>query len=133
MDEESHGQLTQSIIGASIEVHRELGPGLLESVYEKALSFELAQLGLEHLRQVPIDVAYKGEKLDLGFRADLIVAGEVLVEIKSIETLLPVHSKQVITYLKLARLPVGLFINFNEMYLKEGLKRIVLGPHALNR
>lgn len=117
--------LTQQIIGASIEVHRGIGPGLLESVYQKILCYELIRLGLSVKEQVPIPVFYHGKKFtDIGFIADIIVNNQVLVEIKSCEALAPVHYKQVLTYLRLTDLRLGLLINFNEEILIRGLKRI---------
>ncbi len=118
--------LTEAIIGGAITVHRELGPGLLESVYEKCLAFELADRGLSVTTQKEIPVRYKNLTFDCGFRADLIVENKVLVELKSIDQLSPVHTSQVITYLKLTGLRTGLLINFNVQTLKTGLKRISL-------
>src|SRR5947209_14008183 len=104
-------QLTERIIGAAIEVHRETGPGLLESVYEECLCYELSQLKLAFERQVQLPVLYKGVKLDCGFRMDLVVENAVVLELKAIESLLPVHSAQLLTYLKLAQKQVGLLMN----------------------
>jgi GxxExxY protein len=118
--------LTEAIIGGAITVHRELGPGLLESVYEKCLAFELADRGLSVTTQKEIPVRYKNLTFDCGFRADLIVENKVLVELKSIDQLSPIHTSQVITYLKLTGLRTGLLINFNVATLKNGLKRISL-------
>ena len=118
--------LTEAIIGGAITVHRELGPGLLESVYEKCLAFELADRGLSVTTQIEIPVRYKNLTFDCSFRADLIVDNKVLVELKSIDQLTPVHTSQVITYLKLTGLKTGLLINFNVQTLKTGLKRISL-------
>jgi GxxExxY protein len=118
--------LTEAIIGGAIAVHRELGPGLLESVYEKCLAFELADRGLSVTTQKEIPVRYKNLTFDCSFRADLIVDNKVLVELKSIDQLTPVHTSQVITYLKLTGLKTGLLINFNVQTLKTGLKRISL-------
>lgn len=117
--------LTQQIIGASIEIHRGIGPGLLESVYEKLLCYELGKLGLTVEEQVPIPVIYDNKKFtEIGFRADIIVNNQVLIEIKSVEGLAPVHFKQVLTYLRLTDLRIGLLINFNEEILMKGVKRI---------
>lgn len=117
--------LTQQIIGASIEIHRGIGPGLLESVYEKLLCYELGKLGLTVEEQVPIPVIYDNKKFtEIGFRADIIVNNQVLIEIKSVEGLAPVHFKQVLTYLRLTDLRIGLLINFNEKILMKGVKRI---------
>jgi GxxExxY protein len=118
--------LTEAIIGGAIAVHRELGPGLLESVYEKCLAFELADRGLSVATQKEIPVRYKNLTFDCSFRADLIVDNKVLVELKSIDQLMPIHTSQVITYLKLTGLKTGLLINFNVQTLKTGLKRISL-------
>jgi|SRR5579883_1682659 len=117
--------ITEQIIGAAIEVHRHLGPGLLESAYEQCLCFELSQLGLQFARQVDLPVSYKGVKLDCGYRLDLVVEGEVIVELKAVEELAPVHSAQLLTYLKLSGKKVGLLMNFNEPVLRRGLKRLV--------
>ena len=121
-----HRELTEAIIGSAITVHRELGPGLLESVYEKCLAFELADRGLSVATQKEIPVRYKNLTFDCSFRADLIVENKVLVELKSIDQLMPIHTSQVITYLKLAGLRTALLINFNVPTLKTGLKRISL-------
>ena len=121
-----HRELTEAIIGAAISVHRELGPGLLESVYEKCLAFELADRGLSVSTQKEIPVRYKNLTFDCSFRADLIVENKVLLELKSIDQLMPIHTSQVITYLKLTGLRTGLLINFNVQTLKTGLKRISL-------
>lgn len=118
-------KLTDKIIGCAIEVHRELGPGLLESAYEECLCRELAIQNIKFARQVPIPVEYKGIKLDCGFRIDLVVESEVVIEIKSVEQLQPIHEAQLLTYLKLSGLRIGLLLNFNEMTLKSGIKRLV--------
>ena len=118
--------LSGIILDAAILVHRELGPGLLESVYEEALCFELNQeRGLNISRQIGIPARFKEIKLDLGFRADIIVENKIIIELKSVETILDVHKKQLLTYLKLSNLKLGLLINFNVSLLKEGLTRIV--------
>lgn len=122
----TENELSKIILDAAFNIHKELGPGLLESVYEEIMSFELAkQYGLTIVRQKPIPVVWRTQKLDLGFRSDIIVENKVLVELKSVETLAPVHYKQVLTHLKLTGLKLGLLINFNEALLKEGIKRIV--------
>ena len=123
-EEFQNNSLTDAIIGAAITVHRELGPGLLESVYEKCLAFELADRGLSATTQQEIPVSYKNLTFDCGFRADLIVENKVLVELKSIDQLLPVHTAQFLTYLKLSNLRTGLLINFNVPLLKSGIKRL---------
>src|SRR5215467_7098530 len=107
-------QLTELIIGAAIEVHRVTGPGLLESVYEECLCYELSQLRLAFERQVHLPVLYKGIKLDCGYRMDLVVEDAVVLELKTVDSLLPVHSAQLLTYLKLSGKKVGLLMNFNE-------------------
>ena len=112
-EEFENNSLTDAIIGAAITVHRELGPGLLESVYEKCLAFELADRGFSATTQQEIPISYKNLTFDCGFRADLIVENKVLVELKSIDQLLPVHTAQVLTYLKLSNLRTGLLINLN--------------------
>lgn len=118
-------QITSAIIGTAIDLHRTLGPGLLESAYEMALTFELEALGFDVRRQVPMPFVYKGNKLEVGYRVDLIVNDRVLLEIKSLENLAPVHFAQTLTYLKLSQLKLGLLINFNVVLLKDGLHRIV--------
>ena len=121
-----HGELTDQIIGAAIEVHRELGPGLLESAYEQCLCHELGLRGLAYARQVPLPVEYKGTRLDCGYIADIIVEGKVLIELKAIAKLLPVHEAQLLTYLRLAEIRVGLLLNFHSAVLRDGLVRKVL-------
>ncbi len=122
---QSENQITKLVIGFAIEVHRALGPGLLESAYEECLCYELAQGGIRFLRQVALPVRYKGVTLDCGYRMDLLVDDLVIVEIKAVESLSPIHEAQLLTYLKLAEKSVGLLINFNVPVLKQGLKRIV--------
>jgi GxxExxY protein len=118
-------QITDKIIGAAIEVHRVLGPGLLESAYEECLCYELSQRGLKFRRQAPLPVTYKGIRLACGYKMDLLVEGSVVVELKTVESLLRVHAAQVLSYLRLSGKPVGLLINFNSPTLKSGLKRVV--------
>lgn len=122
---EEHDRITEQIIGAAIEVHRELGPGLLESAYEQCLCFELSQRGLAFVRQKPFPVHYKGTTLDCGYRADVVVEERVIVEIKAVERLDPVHEAQMLSYLKLSGLHVGLLINFNVKVLRRGIRRLV--------
>ena len=117
-------ELTERIIGTAIKIHRELGPGLFESVYEAVLARALAREGLAVERQRPIGFSYDGMTFDEGFRADLVVENKVLIELKSVAKLAPVHGKQLLTYLRLARLPVGLLLNFGEGTLRDGLRRI---------
>jgi GxxExxY protein len=123
--ERTENSLTDQIIGAAIEVHRHLGPGLLESAYEECLCYELSRRGISFQRQVAIPLSYKGLKLDCAYRLDLIVEGAVIVELKAIENLDPIHASQLLTYLKTLNKRVGLLINFNVPVLKNGLKRIV--------
>ena len=118
--------LTQEIIGAAIEVHRELGPGLLESACEECLYHELHLRGLTFERQVPLPVLYKGLRLDCGYRLDVVVENAVVLELKSVERVLPVHEAQLLTYLKLTGKRVGFIINFNVPVLKDGIVRKVL-------
>lgn len=120
-----HDELTEKIIGAAIEVHRALGPGLLESTYEVCLCRELDLKGLKFKRQVTLPVTYKGVKLDAGYRLDIIVEEQVVLELKAVQSLEEIHEAQLITYLKLSGYKVGLLMNFNVLYLKRGLKRIV--------
>lgn len=117
--------ITEKIIGCAIEVHRALGPGLLESAYEECTAYEILCSGLQIERQVSLPVVYKGVKLDCGYRMDLVVEKAVIVEFKTVEVLLPVHEAQLLSYLKLTGLSVGLLINFHVPVLKDGLKRIV--------
>ena len=119
--------LTREVIGAAMEVHRALGPGLLESAYEECLCHELGLRALHFERQKALPVLFKEVRLDCGYRLDLLVSNTVVVEIKAIETLLPIHQAQVLTYLKLGGWNVGLLINFNVQSFKYGIKRIVLG------
>jgi GxxExxY protein len=123
-------RLTSSIIGSSIRVHRATGPGLLESAYFPCLVLELREAGLSVTLQHPIPLIYRGINLEAGYRADMLVDDTVLVELKSVESLAPIHTAQMLTYLKLSGKPVGLLINFNVPVLKEGVKRI-LNPGML--
>lgn len=118
--------VTDKIIGAAIDVHRALGPGLLESTYELCLCREFSLRGIAFERQKPIPVEYKGAKLDCGYRADLIVNGTVLLEIKALDALSAIHEAQLLTYLRLGHWQVGLLINFNVQFLKQGIRRRVL-------
>jgi GxxExxY protein len=127
-------QVSRRIIGAAIEVHRHLGPGLLESAYESCLVFELRKLGLRVEEQKPLPVIYKEVKLDCGYRLDLVVEDEIIVEVKAVETLLPIHDAQLLSYLRLAHKRVGLLLNFHVPVLKSGMKRIVNEfPDAIRR
>jgi GxxExxY protein len=118
--------LTHAVIGAAIEVHRELGPGLIESVYEVCLSCELEMRGIAHQYQVPLPVVYKGRQLDANFRLDILLPGQLILELKAVEKLLPVHEAQLLTYLRLTKTHTGLLINFNVPILRDGIKRMVL-------
>ena len=119
-------ELSNRVIGCAIEVHRTLGPGLLESAYEQCLARELALAGISFEVQVPLPVEYKGVRLDCGYRVDLLVEKKLIVELKVVEKFLPIHIAQILTYMKLARVSVGLLINFNVKLLKEGgIKRFV--------
>jgi len=120
-------ELTRPIIGAAIEVHRELGPGLMESAYEECLCHELALRKIAFERQVPVPVNYKGVKLDCTYRSDLII-GDVVVELKAIESIAPIHEVQLMSYLRLLKKPVGLLINFHAPVLKDGIRRRVFNP-----
>lgn len=120
-------EITRSIIGAAMKVHSALGPGLLESTYEACLLFELHDAGLKAEAQVPLPVIYRRVKLDLGYRLDLLVEDSVIVELKSVESIEPVHKAQLLSYLKLSGKHVGLIINFNVVHLKDGIKRLVSG------
>ena len=118
--------LTEKIIGGAIEVHRHFGPGLLESAYEECLCRELLSLGLSFKRQVTLPIVYKGATVEPGFRADVIVEDKVLLELKAVEKVLPIHEAQVLTYLKLSGIGTGLLLNFNATPLKNGIKRFVV-------
>jgi GxxExxY protein len=120
-----HAELTEKVIGAAIEVHRELGPGLLESAYEECLCYELSLRDIAFQRQSPLPVQYKKVKLDCGYRLDIVVEDAVIIELKAVEVLLPIHEAQLLTYLKISRKPVGLLMNFNVSVLKNGIIRRV--------
>jgi GxxExxY protein len=117
--------LTHSIIGAAIEIHRNLGPGLLEAVYEECLAKELVLREIPYARQKPIPLVYKDLKLECGYRLDFLVAGRVVVELKSIDAIAPIHDSVMLTYLRLSEMPLGLLINFNVVLLKDGIRRYV--------
>lgn len=121
----TENELSYEIIGIAIDLHRTIGPGLLESVYENALIYDLQEAGFEVEQQVPMPFIYKEVKQDIGYRLDLLVENKVIIEIKSVEKLASVHFAQTLTYLKLSKLRLGLLINFNVKYLKEGIHRIV--------
>jgi GxxExxY protein len=118
-------EVTEKVIGACIDIHRQLGPGLLESAYEECLCYDLSTLGLAFERQKDLPVEYKSVRLACGYKIDIIVEGLLVVELKAVERFLPIHQAQLLTYLKLSSLSVGLLINFNVPVLKQGLKRIV--------
>jgi GxxExxY protein len=122
MDE---NEISATLVNIFLKVHRELGPGLLESVYEEIVCFELAEAGLTFTRQQAIPVIYQNKKLEIGFRADIIVENKVIIEIKSIDTIAPVHKKQLLTYLKLTDIKLGLLVNFNVNLIKDGICRVV--------
>ena len=118
-------ELSSKIIGAAIEVHRALGPGLLESVYEECLSHELSLRGFSFERQKPQPVQYKGKQLDCGYRLDVVVEKAIIVELKSCERIEPIHRAQLLTYLKLSGLQLGLLLNFNTLVMRDGIVRVV--------
>jgi GxxExxY protein len=120
-------ELTREIIGAGIAVHRELGPGLLESAYQQCIRQELTLRGIQFRREVPIPLEYRGIRLECGYRLDLLVADTVVVEVKAIEALAPIHEAQLLTYLRLGGWNVGLLMNFNVVVLKDGIRKRVLG------
>ena len=123
----TENQIATLILDAAFKIHRTLGPGLLESVYEATLDFELRKQGLRVIRQIGLPVRYEGIKLELGFRVDLIVGEKVIIEIKSVEALAPVHKKQLLTYLRLMNLHLGLLLNFNVELMRNGIHRVVNG------
>jgi GxxExxY protein len=119
-------ELSRGVIGCAIEVHRNLGPGLLESTYRQCLAYELSQVGISFEMEVPLPVRYKEILLDCGYRIDLLGSGDLIIEVKSVETLLPIHQAQILTYMRLAKITIGLLINFNVVKLQNGIKRFVL-------
>ncbi|HWQ03518.1 MAG TPA: GxxExxY protein [Candidatus Nitrosotenuis sp.] len=130
-------ELTHAVIGAAIEVHRALGPGLLESAYEECLAKELQLRGISFERQKPLPVVYKDVKLECGYRVDLLVAGRVIVELKAVDALAPIHEAIVLTYLRMAGVRLGLLINFNVLVLRDGIRRFVydstpIGKKSIN-
>lgn len=120
----SFNELTERVIGACIEIHRALGPGLLESAYEECLCYELSQAGIKFERQKALPVYYKEVNLECGYRLDLVVEQKLIVELKAVDQIAPIHEAQLLTYLKLSGLTLGLLINFNVPVLKSGIKRI---------
>jgi GxxExxY protein len=121
-----HQELTSSILNCAYKVHGSLGPGLLESAYEECLYYELDKAGISVAKQQPMPLIYEEKKLDIGYRIDLLVEGKVIIEIKSVEILNPVHFAQLLTYLKLSKCRVGFLINFNVESLKDGIKRVIV-------
>ena len=119
-------ELSRKVIGCALEVHKQLGPGLLESSYERCLSYELLCAGIQHETQKELSIDYKGTKLDCGYRVDLFVDNKLIVELKAVEKLLPIHEAQILTYMKLADVKTGLLLNFNVAKVKDGIKRFVL-------
>ena len=123
---EDYNIISSVVIGSAIEVHKHFGPGLLESVYEEALCYLLLKEGIQIERQKQVPVYFDNLEMGIGFRADIIVENCIIVELKSVETILPVHAKQLMTYLRLSKMKLGLLINFNEELLKNGIKRIIV-------
>jgi len=121
-----HKELTERIIGAAIEVHRSLGPGLLESVYEECLADEFQHSGIQFTRQLELPIEYKGRRLDAGYRLDFLIDNTVVIELKAVEKIMPIHEAQLLTYLRLAKKRVGLLMNFNVPRLRDGLLRRIL-------
>jgi GxxExxY protein len=118
--------LSEAVIGFAIEVHRVLGPGLLESAYEECLCYELSAAGIQFRRQVALPITYKSVQLECTYRMDIVVDGRLVVELKTVDKILPIHEAQLLTYLKLGALPTGLLLNFRAPLLKEGIRRFVL-------
>ena len=123
-----NNNLTEQIIGAAIEVHRTLGPGLLESAYQECLLFELKRLGLNVTKEIALPIIYKDIKLDHGYRIDLLVDNKIVIELKTVEAFTDVHFAQILTYMKLGNYPLGLLINFHTKLLKNGIKRFINTP-----
>lgn len=123
----TENEIARLVLDAAFAVHTNLGPGLLESVYEAILAYELTKLGVVALRQVPVPIRYQELEFEEGFRADLLVDGKVIVELKAVEALVPVHGKQLLTHLRLSGHRLGLLINFGEEHLKDGIKRVTNG------
>jgi len=119
-------ELSNKVIGCALEVHRNLGPGLLESTYEQCLAYEMKAGGMAFKLQLALPVEYKNIKLDCGYRIDVLVDNSIIIELKSVDKILPIHQAQLLTYMKLAGISIGLLINFNVKYLKDGIKRMVL-------
>ena len=117
-------------VDAAFAVHSEFGPGLLESAYEACFARELELRDIKYQRQLPVPLDYKGKLIEVGFRADVVIGGKLLIELKAVEQVIPVHKAQVITYLKILKLPLGLLINFNEVLIKDGIQRILNIPRT---
>lgn len=131
MDRQTLNDLSSRVIGAAITIHKELGRGLLESIYQSSMAIELGFMGVKVQREVPLNVQYRGLKVsDNGLRLDLLVEDTIIVELKSVEEIQPVHKKQLLTYLRLARKPLGLLINFNVTLLRDGIIRIINSPQG---
>jgi GxxExxY protein len=124
-------ELTTKVIAAAIEVHKHLGPGLLEIAYQTCLAAEFEERQLKYQREVPVPLAYKGKRLDCGFRIDFLVESAIILEIKSIDFLLPVHESQILSYLRFTGKRVGLLLNFNEPLLKSGIRRFIMGEESI--
>ena len=125
-NQEKRDPLTEKVIGCAIEVHRILGPGLLESAYQRCMLFELRKQGLAVETEVPMPVNYKGEVLDCGYRVDILVEKSLILELKAVDAILPIHQAQLLTYMKLSGIHLGLLINFHQPRLVDGLKRFIL-------
>jgi GxxExxY protein len=119
-------QMAEQVVDAALKVHKALGPGLLESAYEHCLAYELANRGLEYRKQVYLPIVYEGQAIDAGYRIDLLIGGSIVVEVKAVEALLPIHQAQLLTYMKLSSCRLGLLMNFNVPLFKSGLRRFVL-------
>ena len=120
-----HQELTDQVLAGAIEVHKEVGPGLLESAYEECLCYEMSQRGLAFQRQLPLPVVYKGVRLDCGYRLDIVVADKIILKLKSVEEITDLHKAQLLTYLRISKKKVGLLLNFNVPVLKDGIVRLV--------
>ncbi len=118
-------EMARIAVDSAFEVHAEHGPGLLESAYEACFARELELRGIKYQRQIPVPLNYKGKLIEVGFRADVIISGKLLIELKAVEQIIPVHKAQVITYLKILNLPLGLLINFNEVLIRDGIRRVL--------
>jgi GxxExxY protein len=124
----TENQVTEAIIGGAIEVHRAFGPGLLESIYEECLAVELELRRLKVARQLPVPLQYKGRRVGIDLKIDLLVENHIVVELKAVEKILPIHAAQLLTYLRLTDKPIGLLINFNVPLLKDGVRRLITRP-----